>query len=46
MKKILILCFIFVGCTPTPKDEYQTKYPDTPTMQSAEDAQNPDKIKL
>lgn len=35
----LILALTLSSCTPIPEEEeYQTKYPDTPTMESAEDA--------
>lgn len=47
MKKVIILSLLLTGCSPVPQPEqYKTKYPDVPTMQSAEDAQHPDKIKL
>lgn len=40
MKLLLVLClFVVSSCSPVQqKDEYRTNYPDTPTMQSAEDA--------
>jgi len=35
----IILTLTLSSCTPIPeKEEYQTKYPDTSTMESAEDA--------
>lgn len=38
----LVLLFVLIAlssCSPVQqKEEYKTKYPDTPTMQSAEDA--------
>lgn len=40
MKWILVLIAVILSsCSPIEtNDDYQTKYPDTPTMQSAEDA--------
>lgn len=36
---LLVMCMVLSACTPVKNsDEYQTKYPDVPTMQSAEDA--------
>lgn len=40
MKCLLIFSiFVLASCSPVQqKEEYKTNYPDTPTMQSAEDA--------
>lgn len=40
MRLLLLLIPILISsCAPVKNsDDYQTKYPDTPTMQSAEDA--------
>jgi hypothetical protein len=46
MKKVILLSLIFAGCSPLSVEEQETKYPEVPTLQSAEDAQHPDKIKL
>ena len=36
---LVLIAIILSSCTPVKEAEYETKYPDTPTMQSAEDAQ-------
>ena len=47
MKKIIILSLVLCSCTPVQKEqEYKTKYPDVPTMQSAEDAAHPERVKF
>lgn len=39
MKVIFIfLIVILTSCSPVQESEYETKYPEIPTMQSAEDA--------
>lgn len=35
---LIIIALTLSSCAPVPEEEYQTKYPDTPTMESAEDA--------
>lgn len=47
MKKIIILSLVLCSCTPVQKErEYKTKYPDVPTMQSAEDAAHPERVEF
>jgi len=39
MKRIIVLIpLLIVSCAPVSEDEFKTKYPDVPSMQSAEDA--------
>ncbi len=38
---LIILTIVLSSCAPVENaDQYETKYPGTPTMQSAEDAMN------
>jgi hypothetical protein len=39
MKNIIFLIpLVFASCAPVQEEKHETKYPDVPTMQSAEDA--------
>ena len=33
-----LILFILTSCSPIPNEQSETKYPEVPTMQSAEDA--------
>lgn len=47
MKKVILLSLLICSCAPVQKEpEYKTKYPDVPTMQSAEDASHPERLKF